>query len=348
MMKYILLAVTLIFNIQANETKKIKPPSLVKTVKVKEGYASSLQNYVGTLYYDRNSNLASESSGVVSELYVKEGDKVKKGDVLLKLESSILEAKIKAKLSILNSFSSQQTKQQKDLERAKALINKNSIAQSSYDNTYYILEALNSEIEAHQAELLSMEIQLKNKTIKAPYNAVIVKRTIDIGEWVAVGNSVFNIVDPSSIEAKINIPSKLLSTISIKQKLQAKINNKEIAVYVKTIIPLADKNSRSFPLKLSFKPQKNFIQGMRIDVKVPTLKKIKALIVPRDAVIKRFGNFVVFSVVDSKAVMLPVNVINYIQNKVAITSQGLKVNMRVITKGNERVFPNMSVVEKMN
>ncbi|NOR58820.1 MAG: efflux RND transporter periplasmic adaptor subunit [Sulfurimonas sp.] len=348
-MKYILLCAALFLNMQANETKGAQPqPSLVKTVKVKEGYANSLQNYVGTLYYDRNSKLASDSSGVVSKLYVKEGQRVKRGNILLKLESSILEAKVKAKQATLNSFLAQQTKQQKDLKRAEALINKKSIAQSSYDNTFYTLEALNSEIQSHKAELLSMKIELQKKSIRAPFNGVIVKREVDIGEWVAVGSSVFNVVDPKSIEARVNVPSKLLDTLSKGQKLQAMIEKKDIEVSVKTIVPLADKASRTFPVKLSFKSQKNLIEGMRIDVKVPTLKKEKVLLVPRDAVIKRFGGFVVFSVVDSKAMMIPVNVINYTQNEAAISAQGLKVGMKVVTKGNERIFPNMPVVEKAN
>jgi len=346
-MKYILLAAVLFLNMQANETKNATPPpSLVKTIKVKEGYANSLQNYVGTLYYDKNSNLASESSGVVSGLYVKEGQSVKKGEVLLKLESSILEAKIKAKQATVNSFLAQQLKQQKDLKRAEALLSKQSIAQSSYDNTFYTLEALNSEIDSHKAELLSMKLELQKKTIRAPFDAVVVKRDVDIGEWVAVGSSVFTVVDPNSIEARINIPSTLLHTLSDNQKFQAKINNQDTEVKIKKIIPLADISSRTFPVKLSLKSQKNLIEGMRIDVKVPTLKREKALLVPRDAVIKRFGSYVVFSVVEGKAIMAPVNVISYIQNQAAITSDGLKVDMKVIIKGNERVFPNMPVVEK--
>jgi membrane fusion protein, multidrug efflux system len=46
--------------------------------------------------------------------------------------------------------------------------------------------------------------------------------------------------------------------------------------------------------------------------------------------------------------MIPVNIINYTQNEAAISGQGLKVEMKVVTKGNERIFPNMPVVEKAN
>jgi len=346
-MKYFILVIAVFLNIHASESKgATPPPSLVQTVVAKEGIINSLQNYVGTLYYDRHSNLASESSGVVSSLYVKEGQRVKKGESLLKLESSILQAKVSAKKASLNSLISEQTKQKKDLERSDALLKRNSISQSSYDTTFYTLEALDSQIASVRAELLSMKLELKKKTIKAPFDAIVVKRDIDIGEWVAVGSSVFSVVDPKSIEARVNIPSKLLSTISKNQKLQAKIGTDNLEVNIKTIVPLADKTSRTFPIKLSLNSKNNFIEGMRIDIQIPTLKKEKAILVPRDAVIKRFGNFVVFSVVEGKAVMIPVSVLSYTNNEAAVKAQGLQANMKVIVKGNERVFPNMPVIEK--
>lgn len=345
-MKYLLLCAVLFLNIQATETQP--RASLVETKVVKEGYASALQNFVGSLYYDTNSELASQSSGAVSEIFVRESQEVKKGAILVKLDSSILEANIKAKKAMLDSYLAEFTKQQKDLQRADALIEKNSIAQSAHDKTYYTLEALKAEIESKRAELLSMNIQLSKMSIKAPYDAIVVKRNVDIGEWVSEGSSVLNIVDPKSIEAIVNVPTQLLGILKEGQRLQAKIDANDVEASIKSIVPLADKASRTFPLKLSFDSRENLIEGMRIDVEVPTLKKQKVLLVPRDAVIKRFGNFVVFSVVDNKAVMLNVNVINYTQNEAAILSDGLSEGQRVITKGNERIFPDMSVVEKGN
>lgn len=343
-MKYLLLCVILFLNIEASEEKP--QASLVVTQTVKEGYASALQNYVGSLYYDINSDLASQSSGAVSRVFVEEAQAVKKGEVLVKLDSSILEANIKAKKAMLNSYMAKFAKQQKDLQRADALLEKNSIAQSSHDNTFYTLESLKAEIESQKAELLSMNIQLDKMSIKAPFDAVVVKRNVDVGEWVTEGSSVLNIVDPKSIEAVVNVPSQLLSILKEGQKLQAKIDARDLEVSIKSIVPLADRASRTLPLKLSFASENSLIEGMRIDVEVPTLKKQKVLLVPRDAVIKRFGSYVVFSVVDEKAVMLNVKVVNYSQNEAAILSDELSAGERVVTKGNERIFPNMSVVEK--
>jgi multidrug efflux pump subunit AcrA (membrane-fusion protein) len=90
------------------------------------------------------------------------------------------------------------------------------------------------------------------------------------------------------------------------------------------------------------------IEGMRIDIDIPTLKKEDALLVPRDAVIKRFEKDVVFAVVDAKAVMIPVKIIGYKIDRAAVSAEGLSEEMRVVVKGNERITPNMPIVEKVH
>ena len=85
---------------------------------------------------------------------------------------------------------------------------------------------------------------------------------------------------------------------------------------------------------------------MRIDVQVPTLKEQNALLIPRDAVIKRFGQNVVFANAEGKAVMIPVQVIGYRTDLAAIAGEGLAEGMRLVIKGNERIFPNMPIIEK--
>lgn len=71
--------------------------------------------------------------------------------------------------------------------------------------------------------------------------------------------------------------------------------------------------------------------------------KSEALVINRDAVIKRFNMDVIFAVVENKAVMIPVVVTTYSGMAAAITGQGLVDGMQIITKGNERVFPDMDV-----
>ncbi len=76
---------------------------------------------------------------------------------------------------------------------------------------------------------------------------------------------------------------------------------------------------------------------MEARVTLPVGKQIKAHIVPRDAVIKMFDKTVVFSVSDSKARMIPVELVGYRGRSAGIKAMGLQDGMKVVIKGNERL-----------
>lgn len=68
------------------------------------------------------------------------------------------------------------------------------------------------------------------------------------------------------------------------------------------------------------------------------------MLLPRDSVIKRFGQNVVFAITDKMtAQMIPVQIVGFDGNSIAIAGQGLVPGMDIVVKGNERVFPNQAV-----
>jgi RND family efflux transporter MFP subunit len=321
-------------------------PSLVVTAPVTKGTVNPLQRYAGTLYYDRQSKLASEFEGVVGSVTFREGERIRKGETLVHLDSRVLEANIAAMASGLKALEADLTRQERDLERTKALFERNSISESSYDQVYYTTEKLRAQMEAAKNELEAMRIELAKRDITAPFDAVAATRDVEQGEWLGKGDAVATLVDPESIEARLNVPARLIDTIKKQKRFAATVEGRDIEVSLKTVIPVADAATRTFPIELELPKSAGLIEGMRIDVSVPTLEKRESLMVPRDAVIKRFGQTVVFAAVDGKAMMIPVQVIGYDTDKAAVEGAGLKAQMRVVTKGNERIFPNMPVMEK--
>lgn len=328
------------------EKNQQPPPSLVVTAPVVKGVVNPLQTYVGTLYYDKQSELAAEVEGVVKEVLVDEGQAVKKGDSVAVLDSQVLQANIGAKSSSYAALQADLTRQQLDLERTKALLDRKSISQSSYDSTFYATEQMKSLAQAAKSELEAMKILLEKTHIKAPFDGVITACHIDIGEWIGKGATIATLVATDSLEARLNIPARLIDILRNSKQFKATVEGKDIEVKLKSAIPVADATTRTFPAELEVPKNMGFIEGMRIDVQVPTLKEQESLMVPRDAVIKRFGQTVLFAAVEGKAVMIPVHVIGYKTDLAAIGGQGIREQMRVVTKGNERIFPGMPLMEK--
>ncbi len=328
----------------ANEPKT-PPPSLVVTAPLTQGVVNPLQTYVGTLYYDKQSKLASESESVVTDITFQEGQKVKKGALLVSLDSKVLEADIAAAASAVKALEADLKRQERDMERTKALHERNSISQSNYDQVFYGTEKLRAAVEAARNELTAMKIRLDKTRIKAPFDAVVATRNVEVGEWVGKGATVATLVATDSLEARLNIPARMIDTLRTYQSFRATIGEREMEVTLKSVIPVADVSTRTFPVELHVPHDEGLIEGMRIDVQVPTLKEQNSLLIPRDAVIKRFGQNVVFSNVNGMAVMIPVQVIGYKTDLAAIAGEGLVEGMSLVIKGNERIFPNMPLME---
>ena len=107
-------------------------PTLVVSQPIKSGILNQNHTYVGSLYFSERASLASEVSGVIDEIYVYEGDKVKQGQALAKLNDDLLTKEIKAKDSLLKQAKALLQKITNDFERYNNLNQIVSIAYKTY------------------------------------------------------------------------------------------------------------------------------------------------------------------------------------------------------------------------
>jgi len=340
MRRVILLSLLFTLTIYA---QSMPPASLVEVTTVTSGTINPLQNYVGTLYYDRKSALALEEEGIIIKRLCDDGQYVKKGEPIFVLDSRLLKSNISAQEASLKALLADLKRDKLDLDRSKALYERKSISKKSYENTLYGIENLEARINAMKENLHGLRIRLEKRTLMAPFNSIILKRYKEVGEWVGKGSTLVELADTSSIKARVNVQSELITSLQTNQEIITNVAGIEIKAKIKAIIPIAQKSTRTFPVELSLNRNHTFIEGMRADIKFPALAKQNALLVPRDAVIKRFGQEVVFIANDGIASMIPVKVIGFSGSMCAISAEGLQENSNVIIKGNERIFPDMPI-----
>ena len=126
--------------------------------------------------------------------------------------------------------------------------------------------------------------------------------------------------------------------------VSATANGSNFVGTVIAIVPRGDVATRTFPVKIRTPNEYALIEGMSARVTLPTGKITQTLIVPRDAVISKFGQNVVYAVVDAKSKMLPVQIVGYDGLSAGIDSQGLAEGMFVVVEGNERLKNGQAVV----
>lgn len=345
MFKILLIVTLLLLGVEAEETPR---PSLVEVAPLTKGEVHRLQSFVGTLYFNQKSDLASETEGKVLAVHFDSGESVKKGDLLVTLESSVLDKQILASQEALKEAQANHTKSQKDLTRYQKLLTEQSVAQSEYDTIHYATSGLQSRVNALKASLDAQKIERNKKKIYAPYDGIITAKNVEVGEWVKVGDPVAQIVNPYLADITVNIPQNFLHSVKPKDAVPIIIASEEYTGTVKAIIPLGDKNTRTFPLQVTLRSDTVLFEGMEAKIQLPNISLENALLIPRDGVIKRFGQQVIFANANNQAMMIPVTVVGYFEDQVAVDSPMLQEGMSIVIKGNERIFPNqpLQVVAK--
>ena len=319
------------------------PPSLVEVAPLKKQEINDLQEFIGTVNFDKKSKIASENSGIAKKINFEVGQKVKKDDVLVQIDSEILDAQIKASMAAVNMYEVQLKNSKKNYERYSALIDQKSISQKVFDDAKVEFDIANENLTSAKAKLNELTIQKSKKVIKAPYNGVIVEKNVNLDEWLNQGTQIATIVNTQDLEIVFNLPISFISNLKSGDIYDVNIADKIVKAKLYAAIPSGDKLTRTFPVRFKATSDEFIFDGASAKINFVKDSKSEALVINRDAVIKRFDMDVVFAVVNNVAKMIPVKVLTYSGMDVAIASQGLVEGMSIVTKGNERIFPDMPV-----
>lgn len=334
-----LLLITLIIVAPAGGIKipKDRPPARVQISSVESGQISPTAEYVGTIFYQEVSEVASELSGLAETVKFEEGDRVKKGQVLVKLRSDLLEKRIQATRSSYEQILPELERERIDLNRLDRLYKQNSISEQRYDETRFGLKAMEKRADALKAQVERLELERGKKIIRAPFDGLVIKRHVDTGEWLGEGDSVAILAKDDYVDVVAEVPENVVRHAKRGLAARIRVNGDQLNGTVFAVIPRGDISTRTFPVKIRARNTLSLIEGMAAKVRLPTGPQQETLLVPRDAVIPMFGRTVVFVIVDSKAKMIPVSIVGYQGMQTGVRAEALKPGMKVVVKGNERL-----------
>jgi RND family efflux transporter MFP subunit len=321
----------------SQEKPKGPPPANVSVAVVKSSMVAPQIEFIGTVFFQEVSDVASELEGLVEKVRFEEGQRVKQGQILVKLGSDILQKRLEAAISSYEQVLSDLEITRIDLDRKKKLFQRKSIAEQTYDEVSFRVKSLEKRAASLKAEVERIEIELQKKIIRAPYTGIVIKRQVDRGEWLSEGATLAVVAKDDVVDIVADVSEKFIAYLKVGMQVKGSVNGNEFTATIVAIVPRGDVATRTFPVKMRTPNTLALIEGMSAKVILPTGKPRKTLTVPRDAVISVLGQTVVYAVQDSKARMIPVNVTGYEELVAGIESQGLAEGMQVVVEGNERL-----------
>jgi RND family efflux transporter MFP subunit len=328
----------------AQEKPKAPPPPRVSVAEVRVGAISPQAEFLGTVYYVEVSDVAAEIAGIVEAVKVEDGQRVKAGQPLVELRTDLLAKRLEATRSSYQQVLAEFKIAEIELGRREKLFEKGSIAEQSYDETRFRARALQRRADSLNAEVERIELEIRKAVIRAPFDGVVITRSVDRGEWLSEGRTVAVLARDDVIDVVVEVPESYIRQVRVEGPVRVRIDGTDLDGTVTALIPRGDVATRNFPVKIRAANRQSFIEGMSASVWLPTAKTQSAFIVSRDALITSAGRTVVFVLEGAKVRSLPVAVIAYAGGDAGVAAEGLQEGMLVVVKGNERLRDGQEVV----
>ncbi|WP_319584550.1 efflux RND transporter periplasmic adaptor subunit [uncultured Pseudodesulfovibrio sp.] len=320
-----------------------RPPSPVVTAKVTSGDMAPQTEFIGTVYFSEISNVAAEVEGKVVSLDVADGQRVTKNDPLVILSSDILDSSIVNARALLDQAKADYELAKLENERTTKLFKSRTVAEGEYDSKRLTALSAEKRMIAARAILNRLLTERAKKTIRAPYDGVVIERKAFRGDWISIGETVAVMAEDKDFDVVVNAPREAFGVVKPGLEVTVKVAGRDVPGTVFAAIPRGDVATRTFPVKIRVHNDGFLAEGMEARVVLPKGLGGMTMIVPRDAVISSRGQTVVWAVVDGKAQPMPVYVVGYRGMEAGVKSKTLEEGMDVVIKGNERLQPQQPV-----
>lgn len=264
------------------------------------------------------------TTGLVEELLVEEGDPVRSGQVLLRLEKRQLNLQLEQARIDLDKVRS-------SFSRIQALHDNRMVSESEFEAAR--LQLNNAKLRYEEA-LLNLEFA----EITAPISGVVMERMVELGDLVRANQELFQLAVLQPLLARINVPEKRMDRIRVGQEARLYIESlphRVVTGHVRMINPGVDPRSGTVKVTIEIPDtEQRLMPGMFASVRIITEQRPEALVMPRRALIIETDDDDVFVVRDGQAQRVPVT-LGFAQGDHVEILDGLQAGEYVITVGAE-------------
>jgi RND family efflux transporter MFP subunit len=331
----------LVTPLQARE----QPPATVVTMQVSMQKVSQTQSVTGILYYDRISEVSADVTGIVRTVLAQKGSHVKKNDILVTLDTEILDNEIALKKTHIaqNELLLQNTR--KNFGRLESLYKESGVSEKDYDDALFTFQNAKLAKQARQEELATLLIKKKRSEIRAPFDGIILTKDVDSGAWVQQGKQLVSIASSNDLFVRAPMGEGMLRYLKKGQQISVTLNafEREVQGVVEDIDPVADVKTKNIFVKIRIPAQKIIAANMSATVHLPSSTEKELCIIPRAALIKFQGKDFVYTIKDAKAAILPVHIVAFLGQEIGVSQGPIVPGMPIVIEGNERLRPDQSV-----
>lgn len=320
----------------------------VNTYKVTEQSVTGKDTYPGTVTALQEVELRPQVSGYITDIYVQDGQRVKKGQKLYEIDRNKYQASYQQAQANVASAQANLARVQKDLERYERLAERDAIAKQQLDYARTEVQTAKAQVASAQAQVRSVSTDLGYSVINAPFDGTIGISQVRVGAQVSPGQPLLNTIsstDPISVDFVIN-EQELGRFNALRQGNQPDslftitLNNGEVYPHNGKLLAIdraIGRQSGTTTVRVQFpNPEERLIPGMTVTMNVLNQDIGDQLVIPFKAVTEQLGEFFVYVVQGDSVVQQTVQLGTRFKRDIVVR-EGLKEGQQIVTEGVQRL-----------
>jgi membrane fusion protein (multidrug efflux system) len=294
----------------------------------------------GTIKATQSAAIKAKVSGDITQVFVKEGEAVKSGQILAQIDTTELASRVAEREANLNQSQAQLAMAQRSLSNNKALVEKGFISTSALETSQDALAVNRAQVSAIQQQLVQARKTLKDAAVTSPMDGVITEKLVSAGEKVSPDIKLFSVVQPNSLEFEAALNPQ--DAAQLKPGMPLQLSGAGIEAVTATVVRInaaVNSGSRTVSIYAVVPPGTAFKSGQFATGIIRLAGKEGVTVVPVDAVRDEGGRQVVYALSkDSRGETLQVQAVKpglrgeLSDGRMMLEVTGLEPGVRIIGK----------------
>ncbi len=253
---------------------------------------------VGTIRAVHETSIGSKLLARVVEVNLKAGQKVRRGEVLVRLDDSDLQAKLKQAQAALSAAEAARAQADADATRYTKLFKANAVSQQEYERSTTALKSSEAELRRARETINEVQATLDFATVRSPMDGIVIDKKVDVGDMASPGQTLATLLNPDQMQLVASVRESLAHRLHVGQTIDVQIEDihKQCTGTISEIVPEAQAASRAFQVKVTGPCPEGVYSGMFGRLLIP-LDEQQVLVVPREA-IRNVGQLELVEVVE--------------------------------------------------
>ncbi len=285
-----------------------------------------------------------EVSGRVVEVVAEEGEKVKEGDILFRVDDEVYRKAYEEVLWSLREAERDLENLRAVYERRRKLFEKELISKEEFEEVKTRWETLKAKVERLKASLEMRKIDLERTVVRSPIEGIVVSRNVSPGDYVTPQTRAYDLVRISPLRFVFRVPQEVVGKLMEGKQVILRVGGKEVRAKVVYVSPTADE-TRMFTVKAEVENRNGTLKPNMYGEVSFEVESMEVFLVPEQAVrISQRQNFL-WVVRDSRAVKVPVKVVAHREGMSAVVGE-IEEGERIVVEGFMFLYEGAKVVER--